>query len=152
MSAGSPTIIHCPSVRQTLEAGAGLGRRLCAEYPQGIVVLLIGPLGAGKTVFAKGVAEGLGIPDQIVSPTYTIVSEYTSGRMLLHHIDLYRIEGIDQMENLGLEDIFRGTGVVLVEWGEKIESALAPALPYLRVTVAIDAEDARTITVDEVRA
>ena len=89
----------------------------------GVVVLLEGPLGAGKTVLAKGVARALGITDPVISPTYTIISEYSAGAMRLYHVDLYRIEGREQMENLGLEDILRGNGVVLVEWGRRSSRA-----------------------------
>ena len=146
--------IHSSSVQQTLDAGERLGEKLLADFPEGVVVLLIGPLGAGKTVIAKGIARGLGIRDQIVSPTYTIISQYSSGRILLHHIDLYRIEGTDQMENLGLDDIMRGGGLVVIEWGEKLESALREslALPYLRIAVSLAEGGARDITVEEVSA
>lgn len=154
MSSQGLSIIHSESVEQTLDAGENLGRRLLADYPQGVVVLLVGPLGAGKTVLAKGMARALGIREPIVSPTYTIVSEYVSGSMPLYHIDLYRIEGTDQMENLGLDDIMRSNALVAVEWGEKIESVLAAGLasPYLRVTVSLDGTGGRSITVEEVAA
>lgn len=154
MSSHAPSVIHSESVQQTLDAGESLGRQLVADHPEGTVVLLIGPLGAGKTVLAKGMARGLGIREPIVSPTYTIVSEYTSGSMPLYHIDLYRIEGTDQMENLGLDDIMRSNALVVVEWGEKLESILADglALPYLRVTVALDGNGGRSITIEEVGA
>jgi tRNA threonylcarbamoyladenosine biosynthesis protein TsaE len=102
--------------------GERIGVRLSSAAPTGAVVLLIGPLGAGKTVLAKGIARGLGITEHIISPTYTIVCEYAAGDRLLHHVDLYRIEGRDQLENLGLDDIMRGNGIVLIEWGEKLEA------------------------------
>ncbi len=108
--------------------------------PRGAVVLLVGPLGAGKTVLARGIARGLGIEDQLVSPTYTIISEYRAGATILHHVDLYRIEGREQMENLGLEDIMAGDGYVLVEWGEKIGEVLAASrAEHLRVTLSLAA-------------
>ncbi len=137
---------------QTLEAGRELGNRLASESPRGAVVLLVGPLGAGKTVMAKGIALGLGIEEPVSSPTYTIISEYQAGEVLLHHVDLYRVDGREQLENLGLEDLLAGTGYVLVEWGEKIESWLsAPrGSSHLRVTLALAPDGGRDIVVEEV--
>ena len=116
--------MHSTRPEETLAFGEQIGARLCVGAPEGAVVLLIGPLGAGKTVLAKGIALGLGITEQVVSPTYTIVSEYTTGRRPLHHVDLYRIEGSEQLENLGLEDIMAGNGIVLIEWGKSSPPAL----------------------------
>ena len=146
--------LHSTSPEQTLEAGRSLGLRQASEFPHGAVVLLVGPLGAGKTVLAKGIAEGLGVQEPVSSPTYTIISEYRAGEVLLHHEDLYRIEGRDQLENLGLEDLLAGTGYVIVEWGEKIQEWLAsPASgSHLRVTLALAADGGRDIVVEEVAA
>ena len=142
--------VHSTSPEQTLAAGEKLGVRLASEFPAGAVVLLVGPLGAGKTVLARGIARGLGIAEQLVSPTYTIISEYRAGMKLLHHVDLYRIEGRDQMENLGLEDIMAGDGYVLVEWGEKMEGALdAPRAASLRVTLSLAPDGGRDILVED---
>ena len=150
----SPRPLHTTSPEQTADAGRQIGARLAAEHPRGAVVLLVGPLGAGKTVLAKGIAQGLGIQEPVSSPTYTIISEYRSGEVLLHHVDLYRIEGREQLENLGLEDLLGGTGYVLVEWGEKIQGWLdAPrAEGHLRVTLALAADGGRDIVVEEVAA
>jgi tRNA threonylcarbamoyladenosine biosynthesis protein TsaE len=146
--------IHSTSPEQTLAAGERLGARLASEFPRGAVVLLVGPLGAGKTVLAGGIARGLGIDERLVSPTYTIISEYRAGARVLYHVDLYRIEGRDQMENLGLDDILAGTGYVLVEWGEKMEPSLsAPeAGAHLRVTLSLAPDGGRDIVVEEVAA
>jgi tRNA threonylcarbamoyladenosine biosynthesis protein TsaE len=149
-----PVPIHTVSPEQTFEEGRTLGARLAAQFPRGVVVLLIGPLGAGKTVLAKGIALGLGIHEPVASPTYTIISEYRADGRLLHHVDLYRIDGLEQLENLGLEDIFAGTGYVLVEWGEKIEGWLAApeAGSHFRITLALASDGGRDITVEEVAA
>lgn len=154
MSVCPSTAIHSTSPDQTRAAGEKLGARLAAEFPRGAVVLLVGPLGAGKTVIAGGIARGLGVDERLVSPTYTIISEYRAGATMLHHVDLYRIEGRDQMENLGLEEILAGTGYVLIEWGEKIEPALAApgSGAHLRVTLSLAPDGGRDITVEEVAA
>jgi tRNA threonylcarbamoyladenosine biosynthesis protein TsaE len=131
-----PERAHTASPEETLAFGERIGARLCTGAPEGAVVLLIGPLGAGKTVLAKGIARGLGITENVVSPTYTIVSEYSSGRRPLHHVDLYRIEGREQLENLGLEDIMAGSGIVLIEWGEKL--AAGPVTARVSITLAPD--------------
>ena len=115
MSAGNILTLRSGNPEETLSIGESIGKRL----RPGAVVLLIGPLGAGKTTLAKGIARGLGIEEEIVSPTYTIVCEYP-GAKPLHHIDLYRVEGREQVESLGLDDILCADGVSLVEWGEKL--------------------------------
>lgn len=136
---------HTASAPETEAAGAAIAARLAP----GSVVLLVGPLGAGKTTLARGIARALGVTEEVISPTYTIVSEY-EGRLPLHHVDLYRIEGDDQVENLGLDDFLWGDGVSLVEWGEK----LAPGLrrPHLRVELSLAADGGRDIVVREVGA
>ncbi len=146
--------IHSTSPGQTLAAGERLGARLASEFPRGAVVLLVGPLGAGKTVLAGGIARGLGIGERLVSPTYTIIAEYHAGTKALHHVDLYRIEGRDQLENLGLDDILAGSGYVLVEWGEKIEPSLrgSDVAACLRVTLSLAHDGGRDIVVEEVAA
>ena len=138
------------SAAETETAGAAIARRLAP----GSVVLLVGPLGAGKTTLAKGIARGLGVTEEVISPTYTIVSEY-QGRLPLHHVDLYRIEGSDQIDNLGLDDFLWGEGVSLVEWGEKIEADLRQLHPGAGRTLKVDlrlADDGgRDIEVRELR-
>lgn len=148
VSGEAPVRQHCATDGETEAAGERLGRRLASDYPDGVVVLLVGPLGAGKTVMARGIARALGVTDPVISPTYTIISEYASARATLHHVDLYRIEGSEQIENLGLDDIMRAGGVVLVEWGEK----LALQGEHLRVTIAIPSGGGRDITIEERRA
>ena len=92
----------------------------------GELILLEGDLGLGKTVFARGVAAGLGVrPEDVSSPSFTLVQEYKGGRQPLFHVDLYRLDDPDDLGTLGLEEILSGGGVVLVEWGEKLP-------PYLR--------------------
>ena len=116
----------------------------------GEIYALTGDLGTGKTVFAKGMAEGLGIKEQVSSPTFTIVKSYHSGRMPLHHFDVYRIGDIDEMDETGYEDCFYGDGVTVVEWAELIEDILPP--DTVRILVEKDPEkgfDYRRITINE---
>lgn len=147
----APQRMHCSSEEETVAAGERLGRRILRAYPGGVVVLLIGPLGAGKTVMARGIARALGVTDPVISPTYTIISEYPMPGGSVHHVDLYRIEGSEQIENLGLEDIMRGGGVVLIEWGEKLENASRGLLDgeHVRVSIALADGGARDITIEE---
>lgn len=95
------------------------GRRLARELPAKAVVLLIGNLGAGKTTLAKGIVEGLGAgaPEEVVSPTFTLIHEYGGGRV--YHIDLYRLDEEREVETLGLDELFEREAVVLIEWGER---------------------------------
>jgi tRNA threonylcarbamoyladenosine biosynthesis protein TsaE len=119
---GSRTVFTL-SEDETVELGRGLGRALRG----GELLLLEGDLGYGKTVFARGIATGLGIPaEEVSSPSFTLVHEYQGGRLPLFHLDLYRLEGQDdEIGALGIEEIVGGGGVVLVEWGEKLP-------PFLR--------------------
>ena len=114
-----------------------LGRRLAPLLEEGGIVALRGPLGAGKTCFAKGIASGLGVEEEVTSPTYTIVSEYegflagengTEGKkpVTLFHIDAYRLRGDDDFTAIGGEDIIFGNGISVVEWSERIPGFIPP--------------------------
>lgn len=107
----------------TLAAGEALGR---LARP-GLVVLLQGPLGAGKTVFAKGVARGLGVPGwrYVTSPTFALHNVY-EGRLRLHHLDLYRLSGAAELEGLGAEEALYGSGVCVLEWPDLFFEDLPP--------------------------
>jgi len=116
-SSGSRTVFSL-SEEETLDLGRGLGRALKG----GELLLLEGDLGYGKTVFARGIAQALGIPqEEVSSPSFTLVHEYRGGRFPLFHIDLYRLEAPDdEVGALGIEEILAVGGVVLVEWGERL--------------------------------
>jgi tRNA threonylcarbamoyladenosine biosynthesis protein TsaE len=103
------------SEEETEAAGERLGQALSA----GDVVLLYGDLGAGKTAFVRGLARGVGAPpDDVTSPTFTLIQEYTGGRATLYHVDLYRLEP-KEVDDLGLEDLVLGDGIVAIEWAER---------------------------------
>ena len=110
---------------QTLELGWKLGRLL----QQSTLVLLQGDLGAGKTVFARGIARGLGVDPQIpiTSPTFTLMNHY-HGRLDLYHFDLYRLSDPDELIELGFDDYAYGSGVALIEWPEKLDNPETPGL------------------------
>lgn len=114
-----------------------LGKRMSQKVTPGTVISLRGSLGAGKTVFAKGFAEGLGITEAIVSPTFTLVQEY-DGRLKLYHLDLYRLSGEDEFESMGGEDFLYSDGVALIEWSEKIEDMLPDDTIFINITINED--------------
>jgi tRNA threonylcarbamoyladenosine biosynthesis protein TsaE len=101
---------------------AAVGRELAGTVTAGSVVLLYGDLGAGKTAFVKGLAEGLGHSrDDVSSPTFTIMQEYRGGRLPLFHVDLYRLNDPREIEDLGLDEI-AADGVLAIEWAEKLDA------------------------------
>ena len=124
-------------------ATAFVGGALAPLVEAGDVVLLTGDLGAGKTVFAKGLAEGLGISDPITSPTFNILLVH-HGRLPLYHFDLYRLDGADQLEDLDYWGTLEADGISVVEWGDRFDEALPAA--YLLVSVGIADDDVRRIT------
>ncbi len=122
--------LRSSSPEMTLEIGMTLGRNLSP----GAVISLRGSLGAGKTMIAKGIALALGITEPITSPTYTLLQEY-EGTLPLHHMDLYRIESVDEFEMLGTEELLYGEGVTLIEWSETIDEILPEDTIYIRLTI-----------------
>lgn len=137
-------IIETWSEKETFQVGKALGEK--AE--KGQIYTLTGDLGVGKTVFTKGLAEGLGITEPISSPTFTIVQIYESGKLPLYHFDVYRIGDVEEMEEIGYEDYFYGEGVCLIEWANLIVEILPEGI--IPVTIEKDLEkgfDYRLITI-----
>lgn len=126
------------------EATQAAGVRLAETLGPGDVVALTGELGAGKTCFTQGVAQGLGVTGRAVSPTFVLVNEYR-GRLPVHHVDAYRTESLTELLDLGLDELFSGDGVTIVEWADK----LLPLLPARAIHVHIDGlgDEPRTITI-----
>jgi tRNA threonylcarbamoyladenosine biosynthesis protein TsaE len=121
-----------------------LARKMAAGFEGKEVVLLFGELGAGKTVFAKGIAAGAGVadPDRVSSPSFTLINVY-EGRYRIFHIDLYRLEREAEIADLGWEDML-GQGIVVVEWAEK----LTFPVEGIRVRIETAGDDDRRITID----
>lgn len=129
------------SERQTREIAAALASTL----QPGAVLLLSGDLGAGKTAFVKGLAEGLGISsDEVTSPTFTLVHEYRGGRLPLIHVDLYRLDRVD-LDEIGLDQDLADRGVIAVEWAERMSRSLAGAVT---VTISDRGDDRREIAIE----
>jgi tRNA threonylcarbamoyladenosine biosynthesis protein TsaE len=100
---------------------------------KGQIYCLIGDLGVGKTVFTKGFAQGLGISEHITSPTFMIVNEYHSGRLVFNHFDVYRIEDSDEMYEIGYEEYFYDEGVCLVEWANLIDELIPDGAIWIKI-------------------
>ena len=122
-----------------------LGQRLGETLRGGEVVAYLGELGAGKTAFTRGLARGLGISMRVTSPTYTIVNEYTGGRLPLFHFDMYRLGSEDELFDIGWEDYLARGGVCAVEWSENVSGAMEDA-----ITVRIEktSDEGRKITIE----
>jgi tRNA threonylcarbamoyladenosine biosynthesis protein TsaE len=128
-----------------VEATMEFGERLAHQLRPADVVALSGDLGAGKTALVKGIARGLGIAQDVTSPTFTLVHEYAGGRLPLFHVDLYRLDNVEQALAIGIEDYLDGPGVTAIEWAEKIESLLPAHSTRIRI-ITLD-EYARRIEV-----
>ena len=124
------TVIETNSAEETF----ALGKKLGEEAGAGAVFTLNGDLGVGKTVFAQGFAEGLGITGAVNSPTFTILQVYEEGRLPLYHFDVYRIEDPEEMYEVGFDDYLYGQGVCLIEWAEMVAEMLPE--DYTAVTIA----------------
>lgn len=121
-------------VCETPEATMRLGREVSTLIQPGTVISLEGPLGAGKTQLAKGVAAALGCPEEASSPSFTIVHEYAGGRLPLHHFDFYRLKSAGELIGAGYDDCL-AEGGVMVEWGDKFPEALPARSVRLRIEV-----------------
>jgi len=134
------------SANDTLSLGEKIGRHLEA----GDIVLLFGDLGAGKTTLTQGIARGLGVAREayVRSPSFTLVNEY-QGKVPVFHIDLYRIASSQELEDLGLEEVFSGEGISIVEWAEKLFAREDVSIPllgierWIEIHLTIEEEESR---------
>ena len=125
-------------------------RELGQNAAPGQVYCIYGDLGVGKTIISQGVAAGLGITEVVNSPTFTIVKEYDEGRLPLYHFDVYRIGDVDEMDEIGYNEMVYGDGVCLIEWANLIEEILPGT--YTRINIEKDLSkglDYRRITIEE---
>lgn len=127
-------IFDSNSAEQTMD----FAKKLAQKLDKGTVITLEGDLGAGKTTFTKGLAQGLGVTRTVNSPTFTIIKEYTDGKLPLYHMDVYRLEESD--EDLGFDEYFHGDGISVVEWAHFIEDMLPAELLKIKINYVNDAE------------
>ncbi len=120
-----------------------LGYRLGTLLGSGDVVCLTGELGAGKTTFTKAIAKGLEVEEEVTSPTFTLIHEYI-GRLPLYHFDVYRIQDVEEMEDLGYEEYFYGQGICIIEWASKIRELLPREYLWIHIKKA-ETENIRII-------
>lgn len=136
-------------VTNSEEETEALGARLAEQLGPGAVVAFTGDLGAGKTAFTRGLARGLGIPDRVTSPTFTIVNEYEGGRLPLFHFDMYRLASSDELFDIGWEDYLARGGVCAVEWSENVSDALEGGAVQVEICRGA-AKDQRIIQIEGV--
>lgn len=130
------------SSEQTIELGRKIGKLL----KPGDVIAMSGTLAAGKTTITKGIAESLGVKDNVTSPTFCLISEYEGEKMPLYHMDVYRLDGEEDFLNLGVEELLYGNGVCIIEWSEKVKNALPKKTIYMNITPNQDSS--RTINIE----
>ena len=137
------------SPEETEKIGGELGKNL----EKGSVIALYAALGAGKTVFAKGIARALGVEDIVQSPTYTIINEYEGEKLDFYHIDAYRLNSSADFIDIGGEEIIFGEGVSLIEWSERIDDILGDALSgkLIKIKIMILDGNKREIKIENLR-
>lgn len=133
---------HTASAEETIE----LGKKIGSLLKKGDIIAMQGTLAAGKTTITKGIAQSLGVKDEITSPTFCLISEY-EGKMPLYHMDVYRLEGGEDFINLGVEDFMYGNGVSLIEWSEKVMDELPKKTIILKIE-PIEGTTERNITLE----
>lgn len=113
-------------------------RKIAPTLQRGGVIGLVGDLGAGKTQFVKGLADGLGYMGEVTSPTFTLIHEYLGGLMPLYHFDFYRVETEEEVLEIGIEDYLAADGVCVIEWADKFPGLLPPHTRWIRLGIVGD--------------
>jgi tRNA threonylcarbamoyladenosine biosynthesis protein TsaE len=137
-------------VAPSLAATHGVAEAVASQSRRGDVIVLAGEMGAGKTAFAQGFGRALGVTEPITSPTFTLVHTYDTPRGMLHHVDIYRLEQLNELADLALGELSEFDGIVLVEWGDVVSAALGEHLEVrLELDSSSDDDDAtaRRITI-----
>ena len=124
-----------------------LGEKLAGCLHPGDVVLLQGELGAGKSELTRGIARGLGVTETVISPSFTILNVYESGRCPLYHFDWYRLESADELFELGLDEYLGGDGIAVVEWAERCPEAIPEK--HRRILLRTTGEESRMIETED---
>lgn len=133
-----------PVVLNTEAETVAFGARLAADLSAGDTLALVGDLGAGKTHFTKGIVAGLGCDATVTSPTFTLVHEYTGGRLPVFHFDFYRLEAAEELLNIGWDDYLDANGVAVVEWADKFPDLLPANTQWWQFNIS--PEGARTLS------
>jgi len=134
-------------VLKNTEETEALGKRIAEGLMPGSILALKGPLGAGKTTLAQMIARGLFVTERMSSPTFTIVQEYESGRLPLHHFDVYRVSDPDELFEIGFEEYLHSGGVCIIEWADLIEDMLPPETVWISLDYT-DQEDERVCVIE----
>jgi len=137
-------------ITNSAEETIAAGERLAEKLKPGDVVALSGNLGSGKTTFTKGIGKGLGVKNSrhINSPTFVLIKEY-DGKIPLYHLDLYRLDNIKDIENIGIEEYIYGDGITVIEWSEKIKEILPEK--HISVRFNIKGENKREVIIEDFR-
>ena len=124
------------------QATIDLGKKFSKILRGGDIIIFSGELGGGKTTFISGLADGLGIKENLSSPSFTILNQYNAGKLKLVHIDFYRLDGIDEFDNIGLDDhVYDDSSILCIEWGEKIKQYIKKDCLTISFNYIIEDED-----------
>ena len=134
---------------KSLDDTHGVAAALAGLARPGDIILIAGEMGAGKTAFAQGFGRALGVTEPITSPTFTLVHSYEVGGLILHHADLYRLDQLAEVADLGLAELAEYHGIVLVEWGDVVESTFGEHL-IVELGAVDDDDEARLVTIGAV--